>query len=78
MSRPIRSWDDLPDVRHTYQYCADLAAILCPEVLDHEPLSYPDLEQTIEIEPARPVQWNRRRRAREATRGLERFPARRK
>ena len=42
--KPIRSFDDLPDVRHTYEYCADLAAILMPEVNDHaKPF---DLEST--------------------------------
>jgi len=25
-----RSMDDLPDVEHTFAYCADLAEILCP------------------------------------------------
>jgi hypothetical protein len=36
-----RSLDDLPDVRHTFEYCADLAAILLPE---------PDLEKTQPME----------------------------
>ena len=71
--KPIRSFDDLPDVRHTYEYCADLAAILMPEVNDHaKPFDLESTKPLAAIIDTRPRQWNRRRRAREETSGLAR------
>ena len=52
MSLP-KSFDDLPDVVHSFAYCADLAAILIPEDPDSEQINDSDTQSLVALAIAR-------------------------